>query len=110
VAIGIRNVILGHFSNSIDHDRASGEPTVRIGNNVYIGPNVTILPNVTIGDGAVVSAGSVVSKSVPARTMVRGNPAVPVAICDIPLMGKNVTYAEFLKHLRPLHNANLEQP
>ena len=108
VAVGIRNVIIGHFSNSIDRGRTSDEPTVHIGNNVYIGPNVTILPNVTIGDGAVISAGSVVSKSVPPRTMVRGNPAVPVAMCDVPLIGHNVTYAEFLKHLRPLGNSSIE--
>lgn len=108
VAIGIRNVILGHFSNSIDRDRTSNQPTVRIGNNVYIGPCVTILPNVTIGDGAVISAGSVVSKSVPPRMMVRGNPAVPVAMCDVPLIGRGVSYAEFLKHLRPINNPNIE--
>ncbi|HEX3716457.1 MAG TPA: AMP-binding protein [Verrucomicrobiae bacterium] len=102
VAIGIRNVIIGHFSDSIDRNRKPGEPTVRICDNVYIGPNVTILPNVTIGEGAVVSAGSVVSKSIPPRTMVRGNPAVPVAICEVPLVGSMVTYEEFLRHLRPI--------
>jgi amino acid adenylation domain-containing protein len=105
VAIGIRNVIIGHFSDSIDRNRTSGEPTVRIGNNVFMGCSVTILPNVTIGDGAVISAGSVVTKSVPPRTMVRGNPAVPVAICEVPLVGGNVTYEEFLRHLKPLANS-----
>ena len=55
VAIGIRNVIIGHFSDSTDH-RADGRgATVRICNNVYLGPNVTVLPNVTIGEGSVVS-------------------------------------------------------
>ena len=100
VAIGIRNVILGHFSDSIDGNRKSRGPTVYISNNVYLGANVTILPNVKIGEGAVVTAGSVVNKSVPPLTMVQGNPAMPIAKCGIPLMGN--TYAAFLKQLRIL--------
>jgi len=46
-----------------------------IGNYVYIGTNSLIMPGVTIGDNALVAAGSVVTKSVPARTVVGGNPA-----------------------------------
>ncbi|MDE6099485.1 MAG: sugar O-acetyltransferase, partial [Paramuribaculum sp.] len=34
-----------------------------------------ILPGVTIGRGAVVGAGSVVTASIPAMTLVAGNPA-----------------------------------
>ncbi len=41
----------------------------------YIGSGSIILPGVTIGEGALVAAGSVVTKSVPARTVVGGNPA-----------------------------------
>lgn len=37
-----------------------------------------ILANVTIGDGCTVGAGSVVTRSIPARTVVVGNPARPV--------------------------------
>lgn len=102
VAIGIRNVIIGHFSDSIDRNRSTPGPTVRICNNVYIGPNVTVLPNVTIGEGAVVTAGSVVNKSVAPGIMVQGNPAVPIARCGVPLVGKGRTYEDFLRHLRVL--------
>lgn len=40
-----------------------------------IGSGATILANVTIGENAIVGAGSVVTKSVPANTIVAGNPA-----------------------------------
>jgi len=39
------------------------------------GTAAIILRGVTIGDNAVVAAGSVVTKSVPANTVVAGNPA-----------------------------------
>lgn len=41
----------------------------------YIGAYSQIMPGVTIGEGALVAAGSVVTKSVPAHTVVGGNPA-----------------------------------
>jgi acetyltransferase-like isoleucine patch superfamily enzyme len=105
VAIGIRNVIVGHFSDSIDRNRRTSGPTVRICSNVYMGPNVTVLPNVTIGEGAVVTAGSVVNKSVAPGTMVQGNPARPVAICGVPLVGEGCSYEDFLRNLRPIEEA-----
>src|SRR5271156_4866906 len=40
-----------------------------------IGSGATILCNVTVGENAIVGAGSVVTKSVPANTVVAGNPA-----------------------------------
>ena len=49
---------------------------VRIGDNVWIGMNAVILKGVTIGENSVVAAGAVVTKSVPANTIVAGNPAV----------------------------------
>jgi acetyltransferase-like isoleucine patch superfamily enzyme len=51
---------------------------VKIGNNVWIGMGAVILKGVTIGDNSVVAAGAVVTRSVPANTIVAGNPAVVV--------------------------------
>lgn len=48
---------------------------VKIGNKCWIGMHSILLKGVEIGEGAVVAAGSVVTKSVPAWTIVGGNPA-----------------------------------
>jgi len=48
---------------------------VRIGDNVWIGMGAVILKGVTIGDNSVVAAGAIVTKSVPANSIVAGNPA-----------------------------------
>jgi acetyltransferase-like isoleucine patch superfamily enzyme len=48
---------------------------VRIGNNVWIGERSMILKGVDIGDNAVIAGASVVTGSVPANTLVAGNPA-----------------------------------
>lgn len=42
---------------------------------VTIGAGCTLLPGITVGKGSFVAAGSVVTKSVPSRSLVRGNPA-----------------------------------
>jgi acetyltransferase-like isoleucine patch superfamily enzyme len=75
--------------------------SVRIEDDVFIGPGAIILPNVTIGHGAVVHAGSVVTRSVPPLTMVRGNPAEPVARCGVPL-GRSTPLRQFYRQLQPL--------
>lgn len=48
---------------------------VNIGPDAWIGANATILRGVTVGEGGIVGAGAVVTKSVPAYTIVAGNPA-----------------------------------
>lgn len=90
-SIGIRATIIAHFR---------GAQGVRIEEGAFIGPGVIILPNVVIGRGAVVAAGSVVTNSVPAMTMVQGNPAVPIARCGIPLR-EDVSFIEFSLRLKP---------
>src|SRR6266513_2059740 len=49
-----------------------------------LGPGAIILPNVTIGKGPSCPLGDTY-KVVPARTVVQGNPARPVATIDLPL-------------------------
>lgn len=70
------------------HAVAPGQPVktrrVRIGRNVWIGHRAIILAGVTVGDHAVIGAGAVVTKDVPPRTIVAGNPAVPVRTFDCP--------------------------
>lgn len=48
---------------------------IEIGNDVFIGARSTLMPGVRVGDRSIIAAGSVVSKSVPAGSIVGGNPA-----------------------------------
>lgn len=60
----------------LTHDRTRGLYLhTRIGKNCFIGGRSLILPGVEIGDNCVIGAGSIVTKSVPARSLVAGNPA-----------------------------------
>lgn len=91
--IGIGVIVIAHFKES-----RSG---VRIGKQAFIGPGAILLPNVEVGDGAVVTAGSVVTNSVPAMTVVQGNPAVPIAKCGVAL-ASDTPLMEFSIRLKPL--------
>ncbi len=51
---------------------------ITIHDGSWIAAQAFVAPGVEIGPGSVVAAGSVVLDSVPARTLVRGNPAVVV--------------------------------
>ena len=67
---------LAFESRILTHDRARGLYLhTRIGRSCFIGGRALILPGVEIGDGCVVGAGAVVTKSVPAGSIVAGNPA-----------------------------------
>jgi acetyltransferase-like isoleucine patch superfamily enzyme len=90
--IQIRATIIAHFRE---------QHGVVIEEDATVGPGAIVLPNVTIGRGSIVTAGSVVTKSVPPKTMVRGNPARPIATVEIPLR-LDVSVREFAKGLRPI--------
>jgi acetyltransferase-like isoleucine patch superfamily enzyme len=92
-SLSMRVTVIAHFRET--HG-------VKIEQDAFIGPGAIILPNVTIGRGSVVTAGSVVTQSVPPMTLVQGNPAVPIAICGIPLSSLDVPLKEFSRRLRPL--------
>ena len=74
---------------------------MRIERDAFIGPGAIILSNVTIGHGAVVTAGSVGTRYVPSITVVQGNPAFPVATCEVPLV-LTTGMKELSWHLKPL--------
>lgn len=58
--------------------------SISLGDDVWIGAGSVILKGVAIGDRSIVAARSVVTKSVPADTIVAGNPARPVGstVCN----------------------------
>lgn len=68
-------------TGSHDHRKETFDLIVRgitLGSGSWVAAQSFIGPGVEVGSGSVVSAGSVVMSSVPAHTLVRGNPAVVI--------------------------------
>lgn len=88
IEIGSNVSITGHCAIvDISHPHAAGEGKIGdrildedsfviIEDNVFIGYGTVILANVRIGEGAIVGANSVVTRSIPARSVASGSPAV----------------------------------
>lgn len=77
--IKLGECVLGDYcsiqqSVHIEENRQKGKEVTRIGSNVWIGGHVRIIPGVVIGDQATISAGSVVRDTVPAKSLLVGNP------------------------------------
>jgi serine O-acetyltransferase len=77
IILGAKSVGTGtfiHHQVTIGMNLADAEvPT--IGRQVWIGPQSIIYGNVCIGDGATILPHTVITKSIPAKTVVQGNPA-----------------------------------
>lgn len=78
--VTIRDNNGGHYLNMQGYKESR---PVKIGNHVWLCEGCTIMQGAKIGDGAVVGAHAVVSGTVPANTLVAGNPAqvVQTNIC-----------------------------
>ena len=80
----VRRCVSGRTYTQVDR-----APVV-LGDRVFVGANAVIMMGVRIGDEAVIAAGAVVTKDVPARTVVAGVPARPVAA--VALEGASVRF------------------
>ena len=73
---GVQIYTAAHILQAEPRNRGLEEAKrIVIEDNVWIGGGAILLPGVIIGRNAVVGAGAVVSRSVPADTVVAGNPA-----------------------------------
>jgi maltose O-acetyltransferase len=59
-----------------------------IGDGCWLGARITVTAGVTIGEGSIVSAGAVVQRSMPANSLIAGNPARPIYPLDKPSLSK----------------------
>ncbi len=101
VTISMRATVIAHFRGIAPAERGKARYSVIIEDQAFIGPGTIILEGVIVGRGAVVTAGSVVTGSVAPMTMVRGNPATPIARLERPLV-EQTPIGEFLRGLRPV--------
>jgi maltose O-acetyltransferase len=101
VTISMRATVIAHFRGAVPAERGEARYSVRIEDQAFIGPGTIILEGVTVGRGAVVTAGSVVTGSVEPMMMVRGNPAMPVARLQRPLLA-HTSMGEFLRGVQPI--------
>ena len=74
--LGIQSFNQGNFfeAHELWEEDWKVAPTL-IERGASIGSGATILGNLTVGENAIVGAGSVVTRSVPANSIVAGNPA-----------------------------------
>ena len=91
VRVGANAVINTHAT--VDHDCVIGahafispgavlSGNALVGESAFIGAGAVVLPGVEIGSNAVVGAGAIVVKSVPAKWIVAGNPAVKIGVSE----------------------------
>ncbi len=70
------NVVIGKHSLLVSQSGVSG--STRLGNYVTLAGQVGVVGHIEVGDQVIVAAQSGVSKSVPARSVVFGSPALPM--------------------------------
>lgn len=86
---------------SAEHDPQSSTFAGRtrrvvVGDGVWIAHRGIVLPGTELGDGVVVAAGAVARGRIPARTIVAGNPAVPIGKRDPAAQSTLKRYRRFL--------------
>ena len=74
----INNAFRAAGIDAVERHRVIRRP-VKIGNNCFIGARSTIMPGAVLGDNCIVGSGAVVRGSIPAGSIVSGNPATVIS-------------------------------